>query len=327
MKKIIKFIFNATILSLVLITCLWFVIARPIDYAAGSYKPDYVVSPIRLAEHTRILSEELIPRNSANPANLMKTAKYIKAVFSESSKNVSLKKYKVNSKNYANVIALYGPESSDTIIIGAHYDAYSTFPGADDNASGVAGLLELGKLLKTLKLNSRVELIAYTFEEPPNFATDNMGSAVHAKNAHDNNKKIKIMISLEMIGYFNDEAGSQQYPVKLLSLFYPEQGNFIAVIDQVFSNHAQGVKSAINRHTDLAAYSINAPTFIPGIDFSDHRNYWKYDYPAVMVTDTSFYRNFNYHTADDSYKRLNYKKMAKVVYGIFKYIVELDSTL
>ncbi len=293
--------------------------------SSDSYLPDHRISPKKLSDHTIFLSENTTPRNSDNPDKLIQAAKYIERVFNDSSKNVSLRYFDVDGKNYANVVAKYGPDSEEVIVIGAHYDAYSNFPGADDNASGVAGLIELGVLIATLDLKTGVELVAYTLEEPPYFATENMGSARHATTFRQKGKKIKIMISLEMIGYFSDEEDSQQYPLTLLSLLYPSKGNFIAVIDQVLSNHAQRIKSAINRHTDLAAYSINAPAFIPGVDFSDHKNYWSNDYPAVMVTDTSFYRNKKYHTNGDTYDRLDYKKMAKVVYGIFKYVQEQDS--
>jgi len=325
MRKFLTIIITVSILFVVSIIIIWVVISRPIDLTSGSYKPDHIVSPDILAQHTRILSEQLIPRNSDNPKKLLTVAKYIEKNLSHSSSNVSLRYFDVKDRNYANVIARYGPESNEVIIIGAHYDAYSEFPGADDNASGIAGLIELGKLIKTLDLKNRIELVAYSLEEPPNFATPNMGSALHAREFRQKNKKVKIMISLEMIGYFSDGENSQSYPLKLLELIYPNKGNFIAVIDQVFSNKAQGIKSAINQNTDLPAYSINAPAFIPGIDFSDHRNYWANGYPAVMVTDTSFYRNHNYHTVNDTFDRLDYEKMAKVVYGIYKYVQAIDS--
>lgn len=324
MKKFFKLLLNVSMLLLVSVAIIWVVIARPTSFTSGPYS-HHPVNPDTLAEHTKILSEQLSPRNSENPDNLIEASSYIKKNLSHSSLDVSLQYFDVSGQSYANVIAKYGPDSKEVIVVGAHYDAYSDFPGADDNASGVAGLLELGKLIQTLKLKNRIELVAYSLEEPPFFATANMGSAVHATEFRQKNKKIKIMISLEMIGYFSDEDNSQNYPSKLLSLIYPNKGNFIAVVDQVLSNKAQGVKSAINQHTDLAAYSINAPAYIPGIDFSDHRNYWANDYPAVMVTDTSFYRNHMYHTLNDTYDRLDYEKMAKVVYGIFKYVQAIDS--
>ncbi len=325
MKKIVTFFINITILLVVSVVIIWLIIARPMYFTSTTYSPEYTINLTQLAEQTKTLSENFSPRDSNNPENLINAAKYIEHILKQSSNNVLLTFYDVNGKKYTNVTATYGPDSEAVIIIGAHYDAYSTFPGADDNASGVAGLLALGTLIKNLNLKTKVELVAYTLEEPPNFATANMGSSHHAKELRLKNKKIKIMISLEMIGYFSEEEQSQDYPSKLLSLMYPNKGNFIAVVDHVFSNKAQKIKSAINRHTDLPAYSINAPAFIPGIDFSDHRSYWINNYSAVMITDTSFYRNFKYHTIDDTYDRLNYKKMAKVIYGIFKYVEELDT--
>ncbi len=170
-------------------------------------------------------------------------------------------------------------------------------------------------------MQHQVILVAYTLEEPPHFASKHMGSYVHASSVQD--KKVKLMISLEMIGYFNNEANSQRFPISALSLLYPTQGNYIVVVDQFKNNDAVGLKSAINKYTDLPAYSINAPKSLVGIDYSDHRSYWKFDFPAVMVTDTSFYRNNAYHTPQDTHDRLNYQSMAKVVYGVFKHLEDI----
>ena len=303
---------------------LWMFIARPANFAAGHYAPEHRVDPLLLQEHVRKLSEEFVPRDSNHPENLLRTAEYIKNALRSSAAHVALQAFNVQKQQFVNVLAEYGPETEDMLVIGAHYDAFFNLPGADDNASGVAGLIELGKLLKKIPLRTRVELAAWPLEEPPYFAGSDMGSAVHARSLKEKGKHVKLMIALEMIGYFSDEKGSQHYPATLLKLFYPNRGNFIAVVDQVVSNQAQKVKSALNRFTDLPAYSINAPSFLPGIDFSDHRNYWAEGFPAVMVTDTAFYRNLAYHTENDTCDKLNYEKMAKVVYGIFKYIEEID---
>lgn len=313
------------ILFILLLGIIWITLTRPVNFKQGSYEPELVVNPQLLEEYVQQLSEEFFPRNSDNSENLIQAAEYIRDSLSGSTSSVELQNFDVSGRRYANVIAKYGPKSDETIVIGAHYDAYAELPGADDNASGVAGLIALGRLLSETKLNTRVELVAFTLEEPPFFASQNMGSAIHALSSKEADKKIKIMISLEMIGYFSNKKGSQSYPLRLLEIFYPDRGSFIAVVDEVFSNRAQGIKSAINRYTDLPAFSINAPSLIPGVDFSDHRNYWAQGYPAVMITDTAFYRNYEYHTSGDTYDRLDYVKMAKVVYGVFKYIQEIDS--
>ncbi|WP_417910981.1 M28 family peptidase [Candidatus Electronema sp. PJ] len=324
MKKKLPLIGKGIAWLAVAVAMLWVFIARPINFTSGIYKPEYQVDSLLLQEHVRKLSKDFVPRDSEHPENLLRTAEYIKNALLPSADKVALQSFTVQKQQFVNVLAEYGPETEEMLVIGAHYDVFSNLPGADDNASGVAGLIELGKLLKKIPLRTRVELVAWPLEEPPYFASSDMGSAVHARSLKEKGKQVKLMIALEMIGYFSDEKSSQQYPARLLQLFYPSRGNFIAVVDQVLSNQAQKVKSALNRFTDLPAYSINAPSFVPGIDFSDHRNYWAEGFPAVMVTDTAFYRNLAYHTAHDTYDKLNYEKMAKVVYGIFKYIQEID---
>lgn len=208
-------------------------------------------------------------------------------------------------------------------MIGAHYDSHSQTPGADDNASGVAGLIELAYLFGTTTPKNCVELVAYPLEEPPFFATKKMGSYIHAESLSRDNIKVIGMIALEMIGYFSDEFGSQSYPSKVLHLIYPSTGNFIAVagnLDQ--RNFIAKVKSGMKGVTGLKVRSISAPRELPGIDFSDHRNYWAFNYDAIMVTDTAFYRNKAYHTADDTWDRLDYAKLADVVRAVYHFALE-----
>jgi hypothetical protein len=128
------------------------------------------------------------------------------------------------------------------------------------------------------------------------------------------------MISLEMIGYFSDEPGSQEYPLRLLHLFYPDKGNFIAVVDRLFAGNARRMKKIMRANSRIPVCSINAPTSMPGIDLSDHKSFWELGYPAVMITDTAFYRNKAYHTGDDTADRLDYVRMAQVVEGVFAYV-------
>jgi hypothetical protein len=324
-NKIFKSIFRIFILLLVCLLAIGLLVSRPVFVKKVTDETNAFINAEDLKRHVMFLSETALPRNSANPENLKIVAEYIKTQFSLSTPNVNFQSYPIRGLEYHNVIANFGPDKQDIIIIGAHYDAFSTYPGADDNASGVSGLIELGKLLSKIELKHRVVLVAYTLEEPPYFATDKMGSFVHASSLLNNN--VRLMISLEMIGYFSDVDSSQSFPVPLLSFFYPKQGSFIAVADSLMSNNAMGLKASINRFTDLPAYSINAPRWVPGMDFSDHRSYWHFGYPAIMVTDTAFYRNKKYHEQEDTYDRLNYKSMAKVIYGVFKYIQILDGEI
>ncbi len=321
LRRFFKSILKIIIILATLLLITGIIITRP---TFDDNFPDLTRSQVdsnKLREHVIFLSQKSTPRNEHEITNLNTAANYIKNQLSNYTRQTSLQNFQVQGKQYKNVIAKFGPVSQKSIVIGAHYDAYSNFPGADDNASGVAGLIELGKLISDLELKTQVILVAYSLEEPPHFASTNMGSYKHALSLQ--NTDIQLMISLEMIGYFTNEPNSQDYPIPLLNLFYPSQGNFIAIVDLLMSNNATGLKSAINHFTDLPAYSINAPKNIAGIDFSDHRNYWEFGFPAIMVTDTAFYRNKAYHTQFDTYQRLNYDAMAKVVYGVFKYVESL----
>ena len=231
----------------------------------------------------------------------------------------------IDSTEYKNIILQLGPSTADRIVVGAHYDAFGAFPGADDNASAVAGLIELAHLLDGKSLPIMVELVAFTLEEPPFFRTDKMGSAVHAASMKSEGISIRMMISLEMIGYFSDDDNSQLYPLTLLKYFYPTTGDWIAVIGDLSSCGAvRSVKIPMAQATELPVYSFNAPpNLVPGIDFSDHLNYWNNDYPAVMVTNTAFNRNQNYHTLHDTADRLDYERMALVVEGVYEAVLAL----
>jgi Zn-dependent M28 family amino/carboxypeptidase len=201
-------------------------------------------------------------------------------------------------------------------VVGAHYDTAGDQPGADDNASGVAGLLDLARLLAEHPPPLRVELVAYTLEEPPAFRTERMGSAVHARALAQRGAKVRLMISVEMIGAFSDERGSQGYP-PIIGLFYPSTANFIAVVAKWGQGGAvRAVASALRAASPLPVETLTAPRFVTGIDYSDHRSYWEHGYDAVMITDTSFFRNARYHTAEDTPDTLDYARMAEVVKGL-----------
>jgi Zn-dependent M28 family amino/carboxypeptidase len=233
--------------------------------------------------------------------------------------------FTISGNTYRNVICSFGPPSNERIIVGAHYDSYREYAAADDNASGVAGLIELARLLSRTNVPLQVDLVAYTLEEPPYFGTAHMGSVVHAQSLREAGVKVKAMFSLEMIGYFSDAPDSQSFPVSLLRAFYPSQGNFIAVVGSLGeSGMVRRVKRAMIGASSLPVYSINAPRFVPGVDFSDHLSYWKAGYDALMITDTAFYRNHNYHTAGDTAEKLDYRRMAMVVAGVYGAVIDLS---
>lgn len=278
----------------------------------------------KLRKHVEKISTEFYPRSQPNLSNLNKTADYIKSEFEKSGGKVSEQKYRLEGREFRNIIVSFDSESDERIVIGAHYDSCEDTIGADDNASGVAGLIELAYQLGKEKPSKQIELVAYTLEEPPYFSTTGMGSYVHAKSLKDNNVKISLMISLEMIGYFSEEENSQDFPASILKLFYPSKGNFILIVGNFINVlTVRRVKAAFQSASDLPVYSSNVPKIIPGVDFSDHRNYWIFGYDAIMITDTAFYRNKNYHTTADTPEKLDYIKMAKVVDGVCKFIMTL----
>jgi Zn-dependent M28 family amino/carboxypeptidase len=273
-----------------------------------------------------MLSETLAPRSHKHVWNLDKCADYIAGHFRPAGATVVMQEYEVEGKTYKNVIATFGPATPSRIVVGAHYDAYRDTPGADDNASAVAGLVELAYLLRETRLQQQVELVAFTLEEPPYFRTGNMGSARYAYGLRSQAVDVEAMICLEMIGFFSDEKGSQRFPSALLKLFYPDRGNYIAVIGSMGDRKlVKHVKDSMKGATDLPVYSMNAPKGFPGLDFSDHLNFWNQGYPAVMVTDTAFLRNLEYHGSNDTLNRLDFDRMAKVVLGVYESVVRLAS--
>ncbi len=300
----------------------------------GGAKPATVgADAARLEKDVRAFSERFRPRDWEHPENLDRAAAYIKHELTAAGAVVTEQVFdfeewdrrnkKVKRGPYRNVIASFGPETGERVVIGAHYDAFGEYPAADDNASGAAGLLELARLLGKSPPPLRTELVAYTTEEPPYFATEHMGSAVHAASLKKLGVKVRGMISLEMIGYFSDEPNSQSYPTPLLRLYYPSRGDFITVTGNP-ANAAltRRVKKAM-RSGGVSVYSVTAPVFIPGIDYSDHASYWEQGYPGVMVSDTAFYRNKEYHKWGDTADRLDYKRMAQVVEGAFAAVHDL----
>jgi len=322
-RRIIKLMLLVIVILLVLLIGVWFWLTQPL-LSRATPSAERTIDPSRLEAHVRKLSIELSPRDATHTENLDQVAAYIKNEFSQTSAFVSEQVYGVQGKSYRNVIAHFGPETEERIIVGAHYDAAGPLPGADDNASGVAGLIELARLLNRQQLPLRVELVAFSLEEPPYFGTTGMGSSVHAQSLLQQNVRVRAMFSLEMIGCFSDAPNSQYFPIGILSAFYPSTGNFISVVGRLGDGLlVRRTKAAMRNAAPLPVYSINAPQSIPGVDFSDQLNYWHAGYNAVMITDTAFYRNRNYHTAQDTAEKLDYKRMAMVVEGVYAAVNEV----
>lgn len=300
---------------------------------ASSYFPDLknTTPPHADSNKMKVYVDSLctkgVYRNWTNTTELNRAGNYIFAEFSKHNHRVSKQTFSDNRKEYFNVISSFGPDNAPRLIIGAHYDVCGNQQGADDNASGVSSILEISRLFSQLNqtLEIRVDLVAYTLEEPPFFRDFMMGSAVHARSLKEENANILGMISVEMIGYYSSERGSQGYPAKIMKLFYPGKANYISLVTKFGGgNLLKRVKKGMKSQKDVPVRTIKGPITIPGIDYSDHLNYWKHGFSALMITDTSFYRNSNYHEVSDIPNTLNYSKMAFVTDGIFQFILDLN---
>lgn len=304
--------------ALVLVVIPSWLITSPV--LSSKIKVDIPVDKDRLYGHVNTLTSISPARNHINIFSLDQAADYIYKELEASDCRMKRQEYEIKGVTYQNIIGSVGPSEGPRLIVGAHYDVCGEQAGADDNASAVAGLLEIAKLIQLQQpdLKHRIDFVAYTLEEPPYFGSDYMGSAIHAKYLSENNIDVKGMICLEMIGYFSEENGSQDYPIGLMRVFYPDKGNFIAVIGKLDQGKiVRRVKKFMKQVADIDVRSINAPPSLKGIDFSDHRNYWKYDYPAVMINNTAFYRNKNYHEISDTIGSLDFDKMTEVVRGAY----------
>jgi len=272
------------------------------------------------------LTEIQPPRNYRNISSLNEIADYIKLRFEENGLEVSFQEYTIFGFTYKNVIGVMNPDNKRTLIVGGHYDVQGNKPGADDNASAVAGLVETSKILKDKNLDLRIEFVAFTLEEPPFFGTKKMGSYIHA-NSIKNRTDIIGMINYEMIGFFSDEEWSQEYPLSLKLIMkdvkFPTTGDFIAFVSNKNSEDFLNSLNIENTQKDIKTFELVIPKFIEKKTASDHLNYWKFDIPAIMITDTAYFRNKNYHKKTDSIDTLNLLKMKQVIELTAKLIEEL----
>jgi hypothetical protein len=263
-------------------------------------------------------------RNYKNTGTLDYIADYIYSELAKTCDTVFYQTFEVYGKTYKNVIGSIGTDKPERIILGAHYDVAGDQEGADDNASGVAGILELSRLLSKEKLKYRLDFVAYSLEEPPFFRTQFMGSYIHAKSLVEDKANVKGMICLEMIGFYSDKKNSQDFPVGFLKMFYCNKGDFITVV-QKYGNGKFGrdIKKLMKKQGRIPTKSFRAPVFVPGVDFSDHQNYWKCGFNALMITNTSFYRNKNYHEKTDLVGTLDIKRMSLVIDELYLTLLQL----
>jgi len=262
-----------------------------------------------------------------NYENLQKAADYIQEFWQKAGFEVSRQPYTVLGEKTVANLCVEVPGTSlpgEIVLLGAHYDSVGGHcPGANDNASAVAALLELSLLFRNMQPKRTLRFCAFVNEEPPFYHTKNMGSFVYAREAKKRGDDIKAMIAMDTIGYYSDLPGSQKYPFPF-SFFYPTKANFLAFVGNLPS--ASLVRSAISVFRTKAKFpseGIAAPSLVPGVSWSDHWSFWKFGYPALMVTDTALFRYSHYHEEGDTLDKIAFKQLTRVVSGLKEVLRDL----
>lgn len=311
-----------------LIACFAYVIWMPGQSGSDFTRP-LTSNERRIEEivktHVGELAAQIGERNLLYYEALEASAAYITQILEALGYEVRKQEYRVLDKAVVNVeVQLPGVSTPDEIVlVGAHYDSAIGAPGANDNASGVAALLELARLFAGHKCSKTLRFVFFTNEESPFFQTANMGSLVYARRSQELNEKIVAMLCLETIGYYSSEPGSQNYPFPL-NLFYPNTGNFLAFVGNLASRSlVHRAISSFRRHSSFPSEGAAAPEWITGISWSDQWSFWRHNYPAVMLTDTAPFRYPFYHTDLDTVEKLDYRSISRVVQGIYSVVIDL----
>lgn len=284
----------------------------------------------RLRAHVETLATTIGERNLRHPVGLDSSADYIRREVEAAGYRATEQAYespgftirrgevKVPGRIVKNIeVAIPGSSTeAGIIVVGAHYDSWPGTPGADDNASGVAGLLELARALRGTRPRATIRFVFFVNEEPPFFQGDPMGSLVYARGCKERGERVTGMLALEMIGYYSTEKKSQDFPFPF-SWIYPSRADFIAFITDYRSRKLlKRTVGAFRESVRFPSRGGAVPTRVEGIDWSDHWSFWQAGYPAIMVTDTSFLRYKHYHEPTDTPDRLDYDRMARVVVGL-----------
>ena len=282
---------------------------------------EQIESQLRL--HVDRLAGLIGPRYLQKPKTITATIGYIEGQWAGMGYTSSRECYDALGDQATNIVVEQpgSKRSSEIILLGAHYDTVYSTPGADDNASAIAVLLEVGRLLREHQSNRTIRYVAFACEEPPYFNLDTMGSQHHARRSRLRGDKIRGMLCLEMVGYYSDVANSQKVPPLIpmwLRRFFPHRGNFLAAVGNMPSwklcwRFRRGFKRGAR---SMPLFSICLPEKINEIRLSDNSSFWDQGYPALMLTDTSFLRNPNYHRATDTPDTLDYQRMTEVTLGV-----------
>jgi hypothetical protein len=329
-KQWLAWAIRLVIVPLAILAGIWFMTGMPGRSWSGPLPPltdrEQLIHD-NLKRHVEMLAGSIGERNVWRPDAMAAAAGYIRKTLEDAGYVVNVQSFPsrgLTMNNFEAVLPGHGA-AEEIIVVGAHYDSVADCPGADDNASGVAAMLELARLLAGTALPRTVRFVAFANEEAPFFYGDEMGSNLYAARAQAQGERIEAMLSLETLGYFTDQPGSQQYPFPF-SLFYPDTGNFIGFVGNLSSRplvrKAVGVFRA---STAFPSEGVAAPSGIEGIHWSDHWSFWEAGYPAIMVTDTAPFRYPYYHEASDTPQQLDYSGMARVTGGLAEVVAVLAS--
>ncbi len=279
-----------------------------------------------LQRHVRYLAETIGERNRENREGLEEASRYIAEELQEMGYAVEMLPFDFRGEKFCNIEAILPGSVSPRrcVVIGAHYDSVPGSPGANDNASGVAALLELARALRAERFASDVRFVAFVNEEPPYFDTgEGMGSVEYVRTLPERRVEVASMLCIETVGFYSDERGSQKYPPPL-SHFYPSRGDFIGFVGNLPSRTlVHRAIAAFRAQRALPSEGISIFEAIPGVSWSDHRSFWRAGIPAVMVTDTALFRDPAYHLASDLPHRLDYGRMARLVTGLKSVVAAL----
>lgn len=281
-----------------------------------------------LEHHIHVLATEIGDRNYLNPAGLTAAAQYLSDTWQAAGYTVERQRYRAKSAGdqaFENLIVeIPGCDrKNEIIIIGGHYDSVSGCPAANDNGSGSAATLELALRLKNCQPSRTLRFVQFVNEEPPFFQSDEMGSLVYARQCQANQDNIVAMLSLETMGYYSDDVGSQQYPIPLGQI-YPLQGNFIGFVGNLDSaNLVRRVVKLFREQAQFPSEGSALPGMLTGVGWSDHWAFWQCGYPALMVTDTAPFRYPYYHTPEDTPDKIDFDRFTRVVAGLERVILAL----
>lgn len=279
----------------------------------------------RLADHVRVLAEDIGPRNIWTHTAMAATVTYLRSQLQALGYEVNELPFRADGVTSINLeVEIPGTgRASEIIVVGAHYDTVFNCPGANDNGSGVAVLMELARRLAATTPQRTIRLVAFANEEPPFFLHTSMGSRAYAMAARARQEDIRGMIALETMGYYSDKPGSQDYPFPF-NYFYPDRADFIAFVGNLSSRAlVRQAITAFRHHGHIPSQGLAAPFFVTGIGWSDHWSFWQEGFAAIMITDTVFFRYDAYHTPQDTPEKLDYERLARVVEGLLPTILDL----